>query len=99
MYLGQIVEMCDSDELFSRPLHPYTRALIDAVPDVDPNKKTVLPIAGDPGDPSIEYAGCPFYSRCKHGTDICAEQPPLLVDYATNGREHFVSCHHAHKWQ
>jgi peptide/nickel transport system ATP-binding protein len=99
MYLGQIVEMCDSDELFSNPLHPYTRALIDAVPDIDPKKKTVVPIMGEPGDPSMEYTGCTFYSRCKHATDVCAAQPPQLVDFPSNGKEHFVSCHHAQDWR
>lgn len=99
MYLGEIVEMCDSDELFNKPLHPYTRALIDAVPDIDPKKKTVVPLMGEPGDPSKVYTGCSFYSRCKHATDICAAHPPPLVDFPSNGKEHFVSCHHAQNWR
>lgn len=93
MYLGQVVEMCNSDELFNRPLHPYTRALIDAVPDIDPKKKTLVPISGEPGDPSKVYPGCSFYSRCKYATDVCATVPPVLVDYPANGKEHLVSCH------
>ena len=99
MYLGQIVEMCDSDELFNNPLHPYTRALIDAVPDIDPKNKTYVPIIGEPGDPSVVYPGCSFYSRCKHATDRCAVEPPALVDYPANGREHVVSCHLADTWR
>lgn len=95
MYLGRIVELCDSDELFENTMHPYTRALIDAVPVIDTTrKKTNVSVNGEAGDPSKDYSGCPFCSRCKYATSICEKEPPTLKNYSTTDREHLVNCHH-----
>lgn len=97
MYMGRIVELCDSDELFDNTLHPYTKTLIDVIPDVD--KKRQPPettVKGEVGDPSIDIPGCAFAPRCKFATDLCVKERPLLINKAREGQnEHLVSCHYA----
>ena len=89
MYLGQMVEKCPSKELFIRPLHPYTQALLSAIPSVDidhPNKREIL--QGELTSPINPEPGCRFAARCKYATKACRE-PQQLVEIEAN---HFVSC-------
>jgi len=91
MYLGRIVEVCDRRELFSNPLHPYTRALLDAVPIPDPTKqKQRVPLAGSIPSPMNLPTGCRFHTRCPRAMDVCSQSEPELHDIS-NG--HFVSCY------
>ena len=90
MYLGRIVEMAESDELFSNPLHPYTKALLSAVPDVTAEKKGKrIILQGDVPSPINLPKGCRFQSRCRYCKENCLEYEPELVDV---GRNHYVAC-------
>jgi len=97
MYLGQLVEVADRDSLFREPLHPYTQALIAAVPIPDPARRgrRVL-LHGDPPSPIDPPPGCRFHTRCPHAQPICREQVPGL-DPAGSGR--WVACHLVEKTQ
>jgi len=93
MYLGKLVEVTDRDELYSNALHPYTKALLSAVPIPDPvveakRHRTIL--AGDVPSPANPPVGCNFCTRCPEVMDICREEEPDFVDV---GGEHFVACH------
>ncbi len=91
MYLGKIVELAETDELFARPLHPYTGALLSAVPAADPDsikKRIILP--GDPPSPLNPPQGCRFHTRCPHVMPACKEAEPAFKDL---GSDHFVACH------
>ncbi|MEA2642909.1 MAG: peptide/nickel transport system ATP-binding protein [Chloroflexota bacterium] len=93
MYLGQIVERAPSEELFSQPLHPYTQALLDAVPIPDPRaeaQRHVMLLEGDVPDPAAPPSGCRFHTRCPFATADCAAIEPVLRAVAP-GRE--VACH------
>jgi len=97
MYLGEVVELANADELFDRPLHPYTQALISAVPVPDPDHKTTrIILPGEVPSPINPPNGCRFHPRCPHATDICKDVPPTFEDKLTQG--HFVACHHADKF-
>jgi oligopeptide transport system ATP-binding protein len=93
MYLGRVVEITDSDELYDHPLHPYTQALLSAVPipnpEVDRKRKRIL-LTGDVPSPMRPPPGCTFHPRCHMATDICRETPPEGRDV---GHGHWVSCH------
>lgn len=91
MYLGKIVELTDYNTIFREPLHPYTQALISAIPipKVDVERERII-LEGDVPSPVNPPAGCRFYSRCKYRKDICKEQMPELKDL---GGEHYVACH------
>ncbi len=79
MYLGQIVEIGDSEALFERPAHPYTRALLSSVPSMDPEKRTQKPpLSGDPPNPINPPPGCRFHTRCVHAQAICQQKMPSL---------------------
>lgn len=93
MYLGNIAELATTAELFSRPLHPYTEALLNAIPttDVDDNKKDAYVLEGDIPSPIKPPPGCKFHTRCRYATDICKKVPPLFEEAAPG---HFVACHH-----
>jgi peptide/nickel transport system ATP-binding protein len=93
MYLGKIVEMGPVDDLYGRPLHPYTRALLDAVPVAHPGARSDrLLLAGEPADNAAASSqGCSFRKRCPKARDLCASQAPILQP--ATGREHHVSCH------
>jgi oligopeptide/dipeptide ABC transporter ATP-binding protein len=97
MYLGEIVELARADELFDRPLHPYTIALISAVPvpDID-HKTTRIILPGEVPSPINPPGGCRFHPRCPHATDICRQMAPTFEDKLVKG--HFVACHHADKF-
>ena len=92
MYLGKIVEMAPTVELFANPLHPYTEALLAAVPIPDPAATTErVIITGDVPSPSNPPPGCRFHTRCPIATDICKQQEPLLE---TKADGHIAACHH-----
>ena len=90
MYLGELVEVADSDPLYKTPLHPYTQALLSAAPVPNPRKKsnrTVLP--GDVPSPINPPPGCRFHTRCLYAKDICSREAPQLKEV---GENHFVAC-------
>lgn len=94
LYLGQVVEFCEADELFENTLHPYTRALIDAVPKIDPNDRKIhVSVTGEVGDPSKDYPGCPFASRCSKATARCSVECPALRKVGGDDSTHYVACH------
>ncbi len=93
MYLGSIVELANKKELYDNPLHPYTRALLSAIPVANPSiKKKMEPIIGEiPSNVDVP-TGCKFHTRCVYAKDICKEQVP---EYREIKPEHFVACHFA----
>ena len=94
MYLGRIVELSDTDEVFSNHLHPYTEALLSAIPIADLDKKrNRIVLEGDVPSPVNPPSGCNFHPRCKKCMDICKTERPLLKKYIIDGKEHFVACH------
>jgi peptide/nickel transport system ATP-binding protein len=91
MYLGKIVEMAETEELFRNPRHPYTEALLSAVPVPDPDyQRERIILKGDVPSPVNPPSGCYFHPRCPYAQPICKEQEPPFVDI---GGEHFASCH------
>lgn len=91
MYLGKIVESALTCQLFDKPLHPYTQALLSAIPVPDPDyKNSRIILKGDVPTPINPPQGCRFHTRCQYQIDICDKVEPELKDY---GGEHFVACH------
>jgi oligopeptide/dipeptide ABC transporter ATP-binding protein len=91
MYLGQIVELASRTELFSHPLHPYTEALLSAIPVPDPHqKRKKVPLHGEVPSPVEPPSGCRFHTRCPKVMKICRQEHPVLRSL---GKEHLVSCH------
>ena len=91
MYLGEIVELSDTDELFDKPLHPYTIALIQAVPIPDPKAKiTRIILPGEVPSPINPPPGCRFHPRCTKAMSICKEKKPEMLEIST---DHMVACH------
>ncbi|MBQ0026784.1 MAG: ATP-binding cassette domain-containing protein [Lachnospiraceae bacterium] len=93
MYLGRMVELADADTIYNRPLHPYSKSLLSAVPVPDPkvaraNKRIVL--NGDIPSPLNAPSGCPFRTRCQYATEACAESMP---EFKEVDKGHFVACH------
>ena len=93
MYLGRMVELADANEIYNRPLHPYSKSLLSAVPVPDPkvaraNKRIVL--TGDIPSPMNAPSGCPFRTRCQYACDKCAESMPPFEEIE---KGHFVACH------
>jgi oligopeptide transport system ATP-binding protein len=94
LYLGKVMELADRDALYAAPRHPYTQALMAAIPIPEPDverAKTVPVLQGDPPSPLAPPSGCVFRTRCPHATDICAAQVPPLE---SAGMGHAVACHH-----
>jgi len=90
MYLGKIVEMTSSEKIYKNSKHPYTEALLNAVPGLDFNKKKhKLKVAGDIPDPSNPPKGCSFHTRCPIKEKQCEEMEPVLKELETG---HFVAC-------
>ena len=93
MYVGKLVEHARIEELFYHPKHPYTEALLSAVPKPDPrNRTTPIVLEGDVADPANPPSGCYFHPRCRYCIDRCKTETPHLREIAP---EHFVSCHRA----
>jgi len=91
MYLGMIVESADAAELFDNPLHPYTVALLSAVPTPDPaQKRKRIILEGDVPSPVSPPPGCHFHPRCPRATDVCKQTYPELIEHKTG---HIASCH------
>jgi len=97
MYLGHIVELVESEELYKRPLHPYTQALLTAIPQPNPDTakhRNRIILKGEIPSPVNPPSGCKFRTRCPYAKDVCAEKVPQLVNF-DNG--HYVACHFAEK--
>jgi peptide/nickel transport system ATP-binding protein len=93
MYLGQIVELGPVDEIFSRPLHPYTIALLGSRSSMDPARRIEEPpLTGDPPSPIDPPSGCRFRTRCAHAEAVCAEQVPALSTWLDRD-SHVAACH------
>ena len=93
MYLGRMVEFGNTEDLFSKPLHPYTEALLSAVPVADPTVQMErIPLEGEIPNPANPPSGCYFHTRCRYCTQKCKEQTPEYVELE---KDHFVACHRA----
>jgi oligopeptide/dipeptide ABC transporter ATP-binding protein len=94
MYLGKVMEVSPAEELYSKPIHPYTSALLGAIPIPDPeeNRARERPIvSGEPPNPIRPPSGCRFHTRCPRATDVCRNVEPQLTAYAGG---HLAACHH-----
>ena len=97
MYLGKMVEYAETEALFSSPRHPYTEALMSAVPVADPEiKMDRIPLAGEIPNPANPPSGCYFHTRCRYCQEKCKECAP---EYREVGPGHFVACHFAEELQ
>ena len=96
MYLGHIVELAGADRIYARPRHPYTQALLAAIPVPNPRRRRPpAPLAGDVPSPIHPPPGCPFHPRCPHATERCKVEKPVLRETAGTGQAaHTVACHY-----
>jgi oligopeptide/dipeptide ABC transporter ATP-binding protein len=98
MYLGKIVELADRDELYAAPKHPYTKALLSAVPIPDPKierQRQRIILSGDLPSPINIPRGCRFHTRCPMAQAICREEEPIFEN--KGGHEHYAACHFSDK--
>ncbi|WP_042385306.1 ABC transporter ATP-binding protein [Streptacidiphilus melanogenes] len=96
MYAGRIAETGPAEELFQRPRHPYTRALLDSTPRLTAPRGRLAAIGGQPPSLRQELTGCPFAPRCRLATDVCTERAPALIPVADgNPQPHLAACHHS----
>jgi len=96
MYLGKIVEISPAEELYQEPVHPYTEALLSAVPVPDPDlsaRRQQIVLEGDVPSPVVPPSGCRFHPRCRYATEICKVEEPPLVPHG-NSQGHLAACHH-----
>jgi peptide/nickel transport system ATP-binding protein len=93
MYLGKVVEVGPGESIYRSPRHPYTRALLGAMPSMDPDRRgEQATLTGDPPNPIDPPPGCRFHTRCAHAEACCtASEPPLAADAASG--DHLTSCH------
>jgi len=89
MYLGRLAELSDAEELFARPKHPYTRMLLDAIPDLEMSGKARTPVAGEVPNPLNPPTGCAFHPRCPHANERCRGERPAVLPHGTS----LVACH------
>jgi oligopeptide transport system ATP-binding protein len=95
MYLGKLVEVANSEDLYKKPLHPYTMGLLSAVPIPDPKlerQRKRMVLEGDVPSPLNPPSGCTFHPRCPIAKDICSKEIPPLKNYDENEKEHFAAC-------
>jgi oligopeptide/dipeptide ABC transporter ATP-binding protein len=95
MYLGKLVEIANSKDLYTKPLHPYTMGLLSAVPIPDPEmerQRRRMVLEGDVPSPLNPPSGCTFHPRCPIAKNICSKDVPPLKNYDENGKEHFAAC-------
>ncbi len=95
MYVGKIVEVAETEELFAQPLHPYTEALLSAVPNPDPRmrrQKARIVLEGDVADPANPPSGCYFHPRCRYVQERCSQETPALREISPG---HLAACHYA----
>ena len=90
MYLGRVVEVAPTEELFRNPNHPYTQALLNEVPRLDLRRREYTPVAGEIPSPLDPPSGCHFHPRCPHVSQRCREETPVLKEIATERR---AACH------
>ena len=94
MYLGRIVEQAEVGDLYRTPKHPYTQALLSAIPVPDPQtKRSRIVLEGDVPSPQHPPPGCPFHTRCPKVMDRCRTEVPAFRDIGADGRPHRVACH------
>jgi oligopeptide/dipeptide ABC transporter ATP-binding protein len=100
MYLGKVVELAETEELFKRTIHPYTKALLSAIPIADiTQRRKRIPLQGDVPSPVDPPSGCPFHPRCAYCQDVCKTEVPTLQEVDIPGiPSHFVSCHFAEQF-
>jgi peptide/nickel transport system ATP-binding protein len=97
MYVGRMVELAETEELFTTPKHPYTAALLSAVPEPDPRMRSRrIVLQGEVANPAAPPPGCYFHPRCPHAVDVCRTQTPAWQEISPG---HFVGCHRAHELQ
>jgi peptide/nickel transport system ATP-binding protein len=91
MYLGSMVEFGSKEDIFANPMHPYTRALLSAIPNPDPDKKMErIVLKGDIPSPANPPSGCRFHTRCPNACEKCSQCAPVYREYEPG---HFVACH------
>jgi peptide/nickel transport system ATP-binding protein len=91
MYVGKMVELSETEELYGKPLHPYTEALLSAVPSTDPDiQRNRIVLSGEVANPAKVPSGCPFHPRCAYAQSLCSEQVPPLREVEEG---HFSACH------
>jgi oligopeptide/dipeptide ABC transporter ATP-binding protein len=90
MYMGKMVEMANGEDLFRRPLHPYTGVLLNAIPKLEPSQRKEEILVREEPRPIAPEKGCLFQPRCPHSKEKCQTEEPLLLD---EGEDHLVACH------